>query len=56
MLCEVSVNNVPKDAEKFIVARLTSGELWYYGSWENKESAVRVASTFKNGVVVERKY
>lgn len=53
-MCKVKVNNKPEDTEKYIVARLSDGELWYWGSWDDKVTATRVASTFKNGVVVER--
>lgn len=54
MIAKTEVQNVPKDADKYIVARLVMGELWYWGSWESKEAADRVAEQFDNGVVLER--
>lgn len=51
---KAEVQNVPKDADKYIVARLVMGELWYWGSWETKKAADRVAEQFDNGVVLER--
>lgn len=53
MLCKVYVNNMPEETEQFVVARLNNGELWYWGSWSDKESAEKVAKTFPNGIVVE---
>lgn len=52
-ICTVSVNNVSSDAEKYIVARLVEGVLWYYTSWKTKEEAQRQADTSEDFVVVE---
>lgn len=49
-----NINKVPKNTERFIVARLVMNELWYWGSWDTKEAADRVAAQFDNGVVLER--
>lgn len=46
MLKEVTavVNNCPDYAEgKWIVATPFRTELWFYGAWDNKEDAERVA-------------
>ena len=49
-----NINKVPKNTERFIVARLVMNELWYWGSWDTKEAADRVAAQFDNGIVLER--
>lgn len=47
----VRVKNVTEGEEKYVVARLVSGELWYYGRYP-KEKADQVASEFENGIVL----
>ena len=54
MNATIKINNVAPDADRYIVARLVEGELWYWGSWEDEKAARRVADTFDNGIVVER--
>lgn len=54
MNATIKINNVAPDADRYIVARLIEGELWYWGSWEDKMAARRIAHTFDNGIVVER--
>ena len=49
----VEVQNMPEETEQYIVARYVAGELWYWGSWDNRKSAQNVADTFENGIVVE---
>ena len=47
------VRNMPSEPiSGYVVARLVCGELWYYGTWDNYESAVNVAEEFENGLVV----
>jgi len=53
MKAKVEVMNVPKLTDRYIVARFVMGELWYWGSWETKDAAVRVAKQFENGLVLE---
>jgi len=48
---KVKVNNVTEGEEKFIVARVSDGELWYYGRYE-EERAKEVAEEI-GGIVVE---
>lgn len=55
MVCNVKMNNPPLQAERFIVARVSNGELWYWGSWSDKSDAEKAATQFENGIVVERK-
>ena len=50
----IKVQNVPEITNKYIVARLVDGVLWYWGSWENFDDAFNVAVDFPNGIVVER--
>ena len=40
------VFNTPEDVDKYIVAKAVCGELWYWGSWDNKNDAFRVAKQF----------
>ncbi len=47
----VQVKNITEGKEKYVVARLVSGELWYYGRYP-KEKADEVASEFENGIVL----
>lgn len=53
MKCNVEVMNVPKDHDKYIVARLNEGKLWYWGSWEDNQSADLAAREI-SGIVVEK--
>ena len=49
----VKVNNVPRfNTTKYIVARISDGELWYWGRWNEKEKAERVAAEI-GAIVVE---
>ena len=49
----VTVLNVPPYAEdKFIVAKVTYGEAWFWGAWDNEDDAIKIASEFENGIVV----
>lgn len=51
----VTINNVSAYVtdEKFIVARLVNGELWFWGAWDDKKSADKVAQTMQDMIVVE---
>ena len=50
----VRVNRVPDyaNAYRFWVVRLNSAELWFYGAWNDRADANRVARE-ENGFVVE---
>ena len=52
MKCNVEVMNVPKDHDKYIVARLSEGKLWYWGSWDDERKA-KITALEINGIVVE---
>ena len=50
---KVKVNNITEGNAKFVVARLVDGELWYWGRWDNKQEAKRVAKEIDGLVVVD---
>ena len=53
-LCQVVVNNCPKDCLEYIVARWSNDSgLWFWGSWDNEKQANEVAKTI-GGIVVRR--
>lgn len=52
ILSLVNVNNVPNKTNKYIVASNVDGELWYWGSWNNKDEALRTAKEI-HGIVLE---
>lgn len=49
----VQVKNITEGKEKYVVARLVSGELWYWGRFETQGEAEKVAQEFENGVVLK---
>lgn len=53
-LARIRVNNLDKDHLRYVVARMNGKrELWYWGSWSDRNEANRVAQSFENGVVVD---
>lgn len=48
----VTVNNVPEDAERYVVARLICQELWYYCSFSDYDKARECERQFENGIIV----
>ncbi len=53
MRAEVNINNVPEDTERYIVARIVEGEMWYWGSWKEKHDAETTAKEI-DGIVIEK--
>ena len=51
----VLINNYTAGEGRYIVARLVSNELWYYGRYDSMERAEMVAAEFENAVVIEEK-
>lgn len=55
---KVVINNVPDTARRYIVARLTNGELWFWGSWDELDRANDCMDELNeqnnNAIVVER--
>lgn len=58
LFCKVVVNNVPKTVRKYIVARLTNGELWFWGSWDELDDANNCMDELNeqndNAIVIEK--
>lgn len=50
---KTEVKNIPETTRRYIVARVVSSELWYWGTWDSKEQAEEVARTI-DGIVLER--
>lgn len=51
-ILRTSVLNVPLEHDKYVVARLNRGELWYWGSYNSLDRAKTVAIQV-NGVILE---
>jgi hypothetical protein len=50
---KVIVNNVPPYAEgKYIVAKASYGELWFWGAWDDESDAEDAVKDMENGIVV----
>jgi len=50
---EVKVKNVSEGKSRYVVARLVSNELWYYGRFETEGEADKVAEELENGLVLK---
>ncbi len=51
----VEIKNKPNTEQSgFMVARLVDGELWYYGTYPEKDRADSVAVEIGNGVVLKQ--
>lgn len=53
MKCKIDIQNLEPDHEKYVVARLDYGMLWYWGSWDNKGEAELAAKKLYNAIVLE---
>ena len=49
------INNMPAYAEIYVVARRVDNELWYWGSWEDRDKANEVALQIGGEVIVNNK-
>lgn len=48
------IRNAPDyPLEKYVVCKAVFGELWFWGTWDDKHQAYTVANQFENGCVVE---
>lgn len=47
------LKNPDNRLQRFVVARAVCGELWFWGSWDDENQAIRVAKQFDNGCVLE---
>ena len=52
ILASVNIQNASRDSERYIVARLVDGALWYWGSWDDVDKAYEVAEEFDNAIVL----
>ena len=52
---QVEVKNIPHETLEYVVARFdeSTNSLWYWGSWNVKETAAKVAEEI-GGIVVRR--
>ena len=52
-ICEIK--NLPRYIpDKYVVARVVNAELWFWGSYDDKDKADRAARELENGVVVTK--
>ena len=54
MYGKVVINNTPSNPKRYIVATFCDGELWYWGSWDDKDKAENAANASKSRLVLER--
>jgi hypothetical protein len=47
----VTVNNLPDEPKRYVVARVIDGELWFWGSYEDEDRAKQAAKEIE-GVVL----
>ena len=47
----VKVNNLPASHKQYVVARRVSGELWYWGSYDDREKANYTALNVSGEVI-----
>ena len=52
-IMEVSVKNVPTIHNRYVVARVGQGELWFWGSYDDLDRAREVAYMIPDGVILE---
>lgn len=52
--CLAEVNNLPDEIDKYVVARVCDGELWFWGTWDDKDEAENVVNDVENGIVLRR--
>lgn len=53
-MLSVKVENFSNTEGRFVVARAINGGLWYWGTFDTRDKAEKVASQFENGIVVEK--
>lgn len=47
------VKNVTPGNRKFVVARVSEGELWYWGRWDDYDDALSVAKDIDGVVLID---
>ena len=56
--CFSEINNVPETVERYVVARYVisesgdyfSGSWWFWGSWDDEQTALKVANELEGAV------
>jgi hypothetical protein len=51
---QAEVNNLPDDIEKYVVAKVCDGELWFWGTWDDKDEAEKAVNDVENGILLRR--
>lgn len=51
---QAEVNNLPDDIEKYVVAKVCDGELWFWGTWNDKNEAKKAVNDVENGILLRR--
>ena len=51
--CLAEVNNLPDDIEKYVVAKVFDGEMWFWGTYDDKNRAEKAVHDV-DGVILER--
>lgn len=54
IITKVVINEVPLNAEKFIIAQIIDGALWYVDSSDVIDVANRIMDSLTGAIVVER--
>jgi hypothetical protein len=52
--CLAEVNNLPDEIDKYVVAKVCDGELWFWGTWDDKDEAEKAVNDVENGIVLRR--
>ncbi len=51
----MTVYNLPDSVRAFVVARNVNGDLWFWGSWDDRDAAQDAAHEV-NGIVIQADY
>jgi hypothetical protein len=49
----LNINNMPATVRAWIVAREVNGELWFWGSWDDRRAAEKAAREI-GGMAIDR--
>ena len=53
-IVSIKIYNLPdSEMQRWVVVRLVSGKLWFYGTYDDRERAEKAAGDFENGLVIE---
>lgn len=51
--CLAEVNNLPDEIDKYVVAKVCDGEMWFWGTYDDKSRAEKAVRDV-DGVILER--